>query len=287
MYLSKPFCDAVKLAKAANIENPHLEALIILSYLLDKDKSYIYSHPSVEVPPQVLEEFSSLIKKRVQRIPLAYLVGSKEFMSLKFLVNENVLIPRPETEILVEKTLELLSVRSNKHPIVLDVGTGCGNIALSLAHYNKKISVYATDISIKALKVALENRKNLKLERKVSFINCNLWDCFNNENCAGKIDILVSNPPYVRSEELGSLATELSYEPREALDGGRDGFYFYPLLIEGGDFLLKKGGYLVMEIGQGQSGEIKNLLQHQKNFGDIFVKKDYNGIDRVIIARRK
>jgi release factor glutamine methyltransferase len=287
MYSSELFYKAVRSARTANIENPHLESLAVLSYLLNKDKSYLYSHLSMEISPQVWEEFSAFIEKRIQRIPLAYITGKKEFMSLDFLVNEDVLIPRPETEILVEEVLNLLSMQKKEHPVILDMGTGCGNIALSLAYYHKKACVYATDISIKALKIAVKNKKNLNLEKRVHFINCSLFDCFNQKNFTGKVDILTSNPPYVKSGQLNTLSPELSYEPKEALDGGEDGLRYYPSLIKGAEFLLKKDGYLVMEIGHGQSDKIKNLLQCTKSFGDIVIKKDYSGIDRVIITRRE
>ena len=276
----------VQSIKSSEIENPHLDVLVILSHLLNKDKSYLYSNLSMELPSPVFGEFSKMIEKRTKHRPLAYIIGKKEFMSLNFVVNENVLIPRPETEILVEETLKLFSGEDNNPRVIIDVGTGCGNIALSLARYNRNINVYATDISSEAIKVAFENRKKLNMENSVSLINCNLWDCFTNKEWKGKVDALVSNPPYVRTEQLEDLALDLSYEPKQSLDGGEDGLYFYPLLAEGGEFLLKKGGYLIMEVGEGQAEAVKNILQDKKIFGEIVIKKDYSGIDRVIIARR-
>lgn len=277
----------VQSIKSSEIENPHLDVLVILSHLLNKDKSYLYSNLSMELPSPVFGEFSKMIEKRTKHRPLAYIIGKKEFMSLNFVVNENVLIPRPETEILAEETLKLFPGEDNNPRVIVDVGTGCGNIALSLARYNRNINVYATDISSEAIKVAFENRKRLNMENSVSFINCNLWDCFKNDEWKGKVDALVSNPPYVRTEQLKDLALDLSYEPKESLDGGEDGLYFYPLLAEGGEFLLRKGGYLIMEVGEGQAETVKNILQDKRNFGEIVIKKDYSGIDRVIIARRE
>jgi release factor glutamine methyltransferase len=277
----------VQSIKASKIENPHLEALVILSHLLDTDKSYLYSNLSMELSPSVFGKFSSMIEKRAGYCPLAYLTGRKEFMSLNFLVNENVMIPRPETEILVEETLKLFPQEENNPRIIVDIGTGCGNIALSLAKYNKNSYVYATDISLEAVKVAFENRKRLKLENSVSLIDCNLWDCFDTKKWEGKVDVLVSNPPYIPSDQLDDLAPDLSYEPKEALDGGENGIYFYPFLVKGGEFLLRKGGYLVMEMGVGQREIVESIVQNEKVFEDLVIKKDYDDIDRVIIARRK
>ncbi len=287
MKLENVISLGVQPIEESNIDSPHIETVILLSHLLGKDKSYVYSHPSRELSDSVVKKFSSIIKKRAQHYPLAYIIGKKEFMSLDFIVNENVIIPRPETEILVEETLKLFPLQDASQHTIVDVGTGCGNIALSLAKYNKDIYVYATDISSKAINVAFENRKRLNMENTVSFINCNLWDYFNDKKWKGRIDALVSNPPYIRSSQLSDLASELGYEPKEALDGGYDGLYFYPLLIEGGKFLLRKGGYLIMEVGYDQAEAVKNLIQSKGNFEDIVIKKDYSGIDRIVIARRE
>jgi len=277
----------VQSIKIPEIENPYLEVLVILSHLLDRDKSYLYSHLSMELPSPVWGEFSRVIEKRTKHRPLAYITGEKEFMSLNFVVNENVMIPRPETEILVEETLKLFSLKDNNPRVIVDMGTGCGNIALSLAKYNLNFHVYATDISLEAIKVAFENRKRLNMENSVSLINCNLWDCFKSKEWKGRVDALVSNPPYVRSDHLNDLALDLLYEPKSALDGGTDGLYFYPFLVEAGEYLLKKGGYLIMEVGEGQKEAVKNIVQDKGNFEEIVTKKDYSDIDRVIIARRK
>lgn len=273
--------------EAASIENPYFDAFVLMSHLLGKDKSYLYSRLSADFPVPLFEEFSNVIKKRVRRYPLAYITGNKEFMSLNFKVNKNVLIPRPETELLVEETLKLLPLANSRQSIIVDIGTGCGNIALSLAKYNPGIRVYGTDISSEAIEVALENRTILGMEETVSFINCALWDYFNNKKWKKQIDILVSNPPYVETNQLGFLAPELAYEPRQALNGGARGLDLYPSLVEGGEFLLKRGGYLVMEIGEGQAEAVKDIVKTKEKFEAIITKKDYNGIDRIIIARRK
>ena len=286
MQLADIISWGIKSIEVSKIQTPNIDVFVLLSNLLNKDKSYLYSHPSMELESPVLEKFSSMIEQRARHYPLAYIIGKKEFMSLDFVVNEHVMIPRPETEILVEEALKLFPADDDSR-IIVDVGTGCGNIALSLAKYNKNIKVYATDFSSEAIDVASENRKKLNMGNSVSFINCNLWDYFKDKKWNGRVDALVSNPPYVRTEQLNDLAVELSYEPKIALDGGADGLRLYPLLAEGGEFLLKKGGYLIMEVGKGQAEAVSNIVQNTGSFEEIFIKKDYSGIDRVIIARRE
>lgn len=287
MKLQKALSWGIESIKAVGIQDAHVDILAFLSHVLVKEKSYIYSNLSMQCPDVVFKRFSSMVEERVRHYPSAYIMGKREFMSLNFMVNKNVLIPRPETEHLVEEVLALFPQADDSAYVGLDIGTGCGNIALSLAKYNRNFHIYATDISSEAIKVARENRKLLNLEKSVSFINCSLWDYFKNEKWKGKIDFLVSNPPYVRSVQLNDLAVDLSYEPQKALDGGADGLHFYEPLADAGKFLLKKGGYLIMEIGQGQGEFVKNILRNKKVFQDIIVKKDYSGIDRTIIAGRK
>lgn len=303
MQLSQALSWGVQSVKSAGIQDANIDVLAFLSHILVQNKSYIYSNLSMEFPDFAFKKFSSMIDKRIRHEPSAYIMGQKEFMSLNFLVNENTLIPRPETEILAEEILKLFPQTENKSLVGLDIGTGCGNIALSLAKYNKNFRIYATDISSKAIEIARENRKRMDLERTVSFIECNLWDYFKNEKWKNKIDFLASNPPYIKSGHLPAnpdaigvtkrqaglkdLAVDLSYEPKNALDGGADGLSFYGPLVDAGQFLLKKGGYLAMEIGQGQSEAVKSIARNKKVFKDIVAKKDYSGIDRIIIARRK
>ncbi|MFH1548844.1 MAG: peptide chain release factor N(5)-glutamine methyltransferase [Candidatus Omnitrophota bacterium] len=287
MQLSEALFWGVQSIKLSGIQDAHVDILAFLSHVLVKEKSYIYSNLSMQCPDVVFKKFSSMVEERVRHEPSAYIMGKREFMSLNFMVNKNVLIPRPETEHLVEETLTLFPQADGSAYVGLDIGTGCGNIALSLAKYNRNFHIYATDISSKAIKVARENRKLLNLEKSVSFINCNLWNYFKKEKWRGRINVLASNPPYVRSGQLNDFAVDLSYEPKKALDGGADGLSFYKPLADAGEFLLKKNGYLIMEIGQGQEESVKNILRNKKVFQDIIVKKDYSGIDRIIVARRK
>ncbi len=287
MKLQKALSWGIKSVKAAGIQDAHIDVLVFLSCLLSKEKSYIYSNLSSELSDFTFEKFMSMVEKRTGHYPSAYIIRQKEFMSSNFFVNESVLIPRPETEILVEEVLKLFFKIDDEPRIGLDIGTGCGNIALSLAKYNKNFHIYATDVSSKALEVARKNRKRMNLGKTVSFVECDLWAHFKNEKWKGQIDFLISNPPYIESGQLSNLDIDLSYEPKKALDGGADGLSFYEPLTNAGKFLLKKGGYLIMEIGQGQAEAVKGIVQSKKVFQDIIIKKDYSDIDRVIIARRK
>jgi len=287
MRLEQALSWGVKSVKAAGIKDAYIEILAFISHLLACSKSYIYSNLSNEFSSFPFEKFSSMVEQRLRHIPLAYITGQKEFMSLDFFVDKNVLIPRPETEILVEEILNLYPPAENQSRIGIDIGTGCGNIALSLAEYNHKFRIFAADISSQALKIARKNRKRMNSEKTVSFIRTDMWAHFKNEKWKNKIDFLVSNPPYVKSEQFKKLSADLYYEPQIALDGGKDGLHFYESLAEAGKFLLKKGGCLMVEIGEGQSESVKNIIENKKVFRDIFTKKDYSGIDRIIIARRK
>jgi len=278
--------------KVAGIENYSLEAEVILAYLLGKGREFLYSHPEGGLSGDTYKCFQQLISRRIHYLPLAYITGYKEFMSLDFKVNKNVMIPRPETEILVEETLKLLEggeLFSNQKrlPIILDIGTGCGNIALSLAKLASSF-VYGADISEKALEVAKDNRKRLGLEDQVVLVQSDLWEYFRDRRWRRKMDVVVSNPPYVKTAELPVLSPEVSfYEPKEALDGGKDGLKFFPEIIEGGKFLLKKGGYLILEVGYGQARKVRKMIEDTPAFAEIKIKKDYGHFGRVIITRRR
>lgn len=284
--------DGSEYLREAGIEQHSLEAEVILTHLLGKGREFFYAHPEEELGSYTWEKFQQIISKRVQRLPLAYVTGQREFMSLDFKVNESVMVPRPETELLVEEILDILggwqgNGGRKQLPIVLDIGTGCGNIALSLAQ-GGSCFVYGTDISRQALGIARENRRKLNLENRARFISCNLWEYFRHSCWKQKMSLVVSNPPYVRTKERLTLSPEVSlYEPRLALDGGKDGMSFFPEIVEGGVFLLQKGGYLVLEVGYGQARRVKNMMENVGIFEEIRTKKDYNHIERVIIARRR
>ena len=238
-------------------------------YILDKDKSVL---------------ISSALKRRISGEPIQYILGKAEFMGFEFRVNPYVLIPRPETEILVETAIQYVTT-SGSHNVtcinMLDLGTGSGCIAISLAKLLPNSHITATDISDKALLAARENAE-LNCVR-VNFVQSDLFGGLHPTS----YDLIVSNPPYIPSLEIQDLQPEIGYEPISALDGGSDGLDFYHRIIKDAPQYLKGNGYLIMEMGFRQRDDIKDIFQENKNFKVIDIVSDYNKIDRVIIAQKR
>lgn len=272
--------------------NPLLDAQILLMHILDVDKIYLYTHNRDPVDEKVVEKFLELINLRKKRYPLQYIIGKQEFMGLDFKVKEGVLVPRPDTEILVEKIIDIVesgyfSDNDKENINIVDIGTGSGAITLSLAHFLKNAFVYSVDISDVALGVAKENAKLHDLENQVKFLNGSLFEPLNDENLEGKVDILVSNPPYIPTKVIEELQTEVStYEPKLALDGGADGLDFYRDIINNSNKFMSKTSIIAFEIGHDQASALKNLLEKNGNFDNITVITDLSGLDRVIIGKR-
>ncbi len=216
------------------------------------------------------KELENLLEKRLDNMPMQYILGQCEFMGLDFSVNENVLIPRPDTEVLVEEVLKY------KPDTALDIGTGSGAIAVSLAKYGVK-SVCACDISPKALEVAEHNAKANNVE--IKFIESDLF-----ENITGRFDAIVSNPPYIASGVIPTLMPQVKdYEPRLALDGGRDGLDIYRRIISAAGAYLNQNGLLAFEIGYDQGAAVSGLMR-ENGFGDVKVIRDLAGLDRVVLG---
>ncbi|MBU1999131.1 MAG: peptide chain release factor N(5)-glutamine methyltransferase, partial [Candidatus Omnitrophica bacterium] len=225
---------------------------------------------------------SAALTKRIKGEPLAYILGEDEFMGLKFKVNEDVLIPRPETEVLVETAIRQLSAFSRQLSAIkiLEIGTGSGCIAISLAKSLPRAEITAIDISSKALEVA----KNNSLLHK-AFVKFLQSDLFANPQLRIKnYDLIISNPPYIASPEMNSLPRELRCEPSIALDGGFDGLNFYRRIIKQAFAYSKDGGLLIMEFGYGQRPALENIFQESGEFEIMDIVKDYNNIERVIVA---
>ena len=267
--------------------NPLLDAQLLLCHVLNVDKIYIYTQGKEEVSQEAVDKFLKLINLRKQRYPLQYILGSQEFMGLDFYVGEGVLIPRPDTEILVESIIDIVKedpFHNYKKINIVDIGTGSGAITLSLAHYIKNSFVYSIDISPRALDIAKNNAKRLNLEEKVCFLEGNLFSPIAFLNLDNKIDIIVSNPPYIPSEEIDRLQREVStYEPRLALDGGIDGLDYYRQITKEATRYLSKNGILAFEIGHNQGEEVKELLIKQ-GFSNVKIIKDLPGKDRVVVG---
>ena len=230
------------------------------------------------------EQAWALLKRRAAREPLQYLLGTQEFRGLDIAVTPDVLIPRPETELLVEEALR--SVAGIAEPVLADVGTGSGCIAVAVAWERPDATVYALDLSGSALAVARSNAARHGTHDRIRFIQADLLEAFRVE-AAGALDVIVSNPPYIPEWEVEGLQPEVArYEPRVALAAGPDGLAFYRRLLRDAPPLLKPGGHLIMELGYGQAEAVTQLAWQGGAFDQVECRKDAAGIERVLIARR-
>ncbi len=266
--------------KQNNIENSTLKAKILLANILNVKKEYLLIHSEEEIKQEDKIKYENCIKELIKGKPLQYITNKQEFMGLDFYVDENVLIPQPDTEILVEKAIEIAeTTQKNK---ILDMCTGSGCIAISLAKKINNAQITAVDISNSALNVANKNAINNNVENKIKFINS---DMFN--NIEEKFDIIVSNPPYIETETINKLGIEVQNEPHLALDGGIDGLKFYKIIANNAFKYLNENGYLLLEIGYNQQNSVTQLLQDIGKYKNIETVKDLGGNYRVVIARKE
>ncbi len=276
--------DGMNILKERDYNNPFLDLQLILMHLLKKDKIYLYAHKDEIVDEQIIKKYYEMINKRDSGYPLQYMLHSQEFMGLDFYVEEGVLIPRPDTETLVEKIINLVknSEYKDKHINILDIGTGSGAIALSLAYYIKNASVTAIDISDTAVKVANINKINLAIEN-AEIIKGDLFGNLNTQD--KKFHIIVSNPPYIEKEEIEKLQIEVAkYEPRLALDGGDSGLIYYERISNIVKDIIYDNGILSVEIGHNQAETVSNMFRNTNLFHKIEVDKDLYGNTRVVTA---
>lgn len=262
----------------AHIEDPKTDAWILLETVCKIDRTYYFMHQDDDLTEEQKQEYGLLLAKRAERVPLQYITGNQEFMGLHFTVNSNVLIPRQDTELLVEHAIELLEENWK----VLDLCTGSGCIAVSIAHFGqqKNVQVTAIDVSKSALLVAKENA--IQNQVQVEWLRSDLFD-----RISGKYQMIVSNPPYIPTKVLEGLQPEVrDFEPHLALDGQDDGYYFYREIAKEAGAYLVDGGYLLLEIGHDQAVVVSGLLK-ESGFIDIEVKKDLTGFDRLIHCRKK
>jgi len=281
---------AVKTLNDSGIESPNIDAEILLAYVLSCDRLGLHTNPERIVKHEDFARFKELVSDRTSRTPLQYITGHVEFMSLDFIVDERVLIPRQETEILVETVLNKVKNKPvlNKTITIIDIGTGSGNISVSLASYLKDVQLFASDISKEALAVAKINAQKNNVVDKVCLLRGNLFGPFNNRLEKENIDFIVSNPPYVADSELDRLGPEIKeHEPLKALVAGRDGLCFYKQIIKEAPVWLKANGFLVMEVGETQARTVKSLIEIEGHFRNIEIFKDLQGIERIISAERK
>lgn len=261
------------LLEQADIEEAALDARLLLEYVCGTDRNTLLAHPDWAVTEKEEEKYRELLTKRARRIPLQQLTGRQYFMGLTSEVTDKVLIPRQDTEILVEEVLRELHDGMS----ILDMCTGSGCILISLLYYSNNCRGVGAELSAEALEVAGRNAQRLVPEESVSFLEGSLF-----EKVEGKYDVIVSNPPYIESAVIETLMPEVKdYEPRMALDGGEDGLYFYREIIRESRFRLNRGGRLYFEIGCGQAEAVFDLMR-QAMFADIHVVKDFAGLDRVV-----
>ncbi|MBL7085024.1 MAG: peptide chain release factor N(5)-glutamine methyltransferase [Candidatus Omnitrophica bacterium] len=262
------------------ITNPLGESEIFLSHTLNCFRTELYLE-NLAVEQANMKHFWRLLNARASGFPLQYLLGSTEFMGLPFKMSPGVFIPRPETEILVETVLNPSPITHHPSPKILDIGTGCGNIAISLAKYLRSRHIFACDICDSALQLAKENSFLNKVE--ISLVKSNLFSAFKKENY---FSLIISNPPYISAQDIPELPRELAYEPRLAYEGGRDGLLFYRRIINEAADYLQDGGRLCLEIGDNQRPLVQEILMQSAGFRQVSVVRDYNDIERVIVAQK-
>lgn len=267
-----------------NSNSAPLEAELILRKVLNFSREEFYQNFEYPLSPEEIDRLGSLVERRKQQYPLIYLIGKKEFFGLELLVNESVMIPRPETELLVEEALRILGTLESDSFKVVDLGTGSGCVAVSLAYYLPHILIYAVDISEEALEVARENARRYNLEKKIVFLQGDLFQPLEALDLEGKIDLVISNPPYIPSGEFPFLPPEVrDYEPKMALEGGEKGLSFYRHIFFAAPQYLRRGGWLVLELGPAIA--VKKLISRRPEFKEIEIKNDYAGIPRVLVCR--
>lgn len=267
--------ESIKQLKANEVEEPHAKARRLLAFTLEVPKEYLIINYDKEISKKQETIYKQYIKNLLEGEPIQYILGKQEFMGIEFAVNKDVLIPQPDTEILVEEVIKLL--KQYKKPKILDLCTGSGAIAISISEKVSEAQIYASDISEKALAIARINDRS----KKIKFI---LSDLFN--NIEDKFDIIVSNPPYIKTHEIEKLSKEVQNEPILALDGGIDGLEFYRKIIGQASKYIKKNGYLCLEIGEEQKKQVKDIINNKKKYADIKEYKDLNKNDRVIICKK-
>jgi len=263
--------------KGSNIDSPKLKARLLLQYILKKPRQYLIVYDNKEIEKKQQWEYFVNIEKLAKGVPLQHITHSQEFMKMDFYVDENVLIPRPDTEILVEEVIKIAQ-KMNK-PKILDLCTGSGAIAISIAKNVPEADVHAIDISPKALEIAKKNAKNLGV--KVKFTKSNLFEKINKT----KFDIIVSNPPYIKRDDINYLSQEVKKEPELALDGGIDGLDFYRKIAKQAIDYLKFESYLCLEIGYDQKDDVIDIINQQENYSRTYSKKDLGGNDRIIVTQ--
>ena len=282
MNIKEAIKTGMNMLKEKNIEDATLKSKMIMENVLGQNRQYIIVNDLNQLDYEQEKEYFFEIEKLLENNPIEYITNKKEFMNLELYVNQDVLIPRQDTEILVEEVINILQNIKAENIQILDMCTGSGAIAIALAKNVEKCIVDAVDISSGALEVVKKNIVKNKVEGRVNIINSDLFSKISNK----KYDLIVSNPPYIESNVIEKLDKQVQKEPILALDGGEDGLDFYKKIINEAPSHLKSDGYLCFEIGYNQKNAVQNLLSNSGKYQNIYCKKDLCGNDRVIIAKK-
>lgn len=265
--------------KVKNIESPKQKARLLMQAILNQTRQYLMVYDEKNLTKEQQEKYFKAIDKLIKGIPLQHITHQQEFMKMNFYVNEKVLVPRPDTEILVEEVIEIAKKINAKK--ILDLCTGSGAIAISLAKYIENSQITAIDISKEALNIAERNAKSNGVDKQIAFLPSDLFDEIPKE----KYDMIVSNPPYIKRKLIRTLDKEVQKEPYIALDGGYDGLDFYRKIISQAYEFLKYKGYLCLEIGYDQKMDVMELIEREEKYVNTYGKKDLYGNDRIVITK--
>lgn len=274
--------------KGKEINSPRLTAEILLSHQLKTDRVNLYLNFDQPLTENEISGYRSLIKRRLLHEPVQYITGIQEFWSLDFMVNPQVIIPRPESELLVEQAVKQVGThftQKNRSPRILDLGTGSGVLAISIAKEVPQAQIWATDLSEGALSIARRNAEKHGISERINFMCGDLWEPIANLDVT--FDMIISNPPYIASEEYDDLMPEVrDYEPRLALDGHEGGMYFIEKILHEGLDYMSPGGWLIMEMSPHQTGKALRLAEQIKGYGEKTRIKDYSHAYRVVMAQK-
>ena len=276
--LNELLLQGEEILKKNNIDDAKIDAWVLMEYVFGITKSWFLLNRDQKEEGPLVEKYLDLIYERSTHKPVQHIIGSQEFMGLEFFVNEDVLIPRQDTELLVEETIKIAKEKNHNNIKILDMCTGSGCIAISLSKFLENAQITGVDISTKALRIA--NKNAINNETECEFIQSDLF-----QNINEKFGIIVSNPPYIKREEINKLMLEVrDYEPINALDGGEDGLLFYRIISKDAINHLVNGGYLLFEIGFDEAETVMEILR-SNGYKDIKLLKDLAGLDRVILAK--
>ncbi len=266
----------------AGIDNARLDAEVLLAYVLNWRRLALYVHVAKELTDEQISRYENLIQRRLERVPVAYLTGHKEFMGMNFAVTPDVLIPRADTEVLAQGVIEHLQEFDGDIRLA-DLGTGSGAICISILKFVETVTAAAVDISPNALDIARFNAEKFNVTDRIDFYEGSWFEPLKGQ----KFDVIISNPPYIPTADFKNIQPEIETEPHLALDGGADGLDFYKKIIEAAPDFLNDAGFLAVEIGINQAEPVNDMLKAGGAFNYVQVWKDLAGIERVVAAWKK